>query len=272
MVDLQLRLKIFFGVLVVIIVSGTVGFMFIEKLTLADAFYFTIVTISTVGYGDIHPATKAGKFLVMILIICGVGTFLGVIANATDMIINRREKQTRMQKTNMVVGTFFSEIGTQLLTIFTAFDPQAKTIGKDLKMTQNWTKKEFFAAKRRIQPYDFSVDIHISDLEDMRHFLKEKGNSMLRYLENPALLEHESFTDLLRAIIHLRDEFLYRTDFRRLPDSDFKHLSKDMQRAYRRLVYQWLDYMIYLKTNYPYLFHLALRTNPFDSEASPIVT
>jgi hypothetical protein len=37
MVDLQLRLKIFFGILVVIIASGTVGFMFIEKLTLADA-------------------------------------------------------------------------------------------------------------------------------------------------------------------------------------------------------------------------------------------
>ena len=91
--NLQLRLKIFFGVLVVTMVSGTLGFMYIEKLTLSDAFYFSIVTISTVGYGDIHPATKAGKFLVMILIICGVGTFLGVIANATEMIINRREKQ-----------------------------------------------------------------------------------------------------------------------------------------------------------------------------------
>jgi voltage-gated potassium channel len=272
MVDLRLRLRCFLAMLVVIMVAATVGLMHFEKLTLADAFYFSIVTISTVGYGDIHPSTPMGKFLVLFLIICGVGTFLGVIANATEMIINRREKLIRMQKTNMVVGTFFSEIGTRLLTIFTAFDPQSKTIGKDLKMTQNWSKKEFSAAKRCIQSYDFSVDIHSSDLEALKHFLKEKGNSMLRYLENPALLEHESFTDLLRAIIHLRDEFLYRTDFGRLPDSDYKHLSNDMRRAYRRLVYQWLDYMIYLKNNYPYLFHLALRTNPFDSEASPIVT
>ena len=272
MVDLRLRLRCFLAMLVVIMVAATVGLMHFEKLTLADAFYFSIVTISTVGYGDIHPSTPMGKFLVLLLIIGGVGTFLGVIANATEMIINRREKQIRLQKTNMVVGTFFSEIGTRLLTIFTAFDPRSKGICKDLKITQNWSKKEFSAAKKCIQSYDFSVDIHSSDLEALKHFLKEKGNSMLRFLENPALLEHESFTDLLRAIIHLRDEFLYRTDLGRLPDSDYKHLSNDMQRAYRRLVYQWLDYMIYLKNNYPYLFHLAIRTNPFDSEASPIVT
>lgn len=39
-----------------------------------------------------------------------------------------------------------------------------------------------------------------------------------------------------------------------------------------RLTYQGLDYMKYLKADYPYLFHLAARTNPFDPDASPIVT
>jgi hypothetical protein len=36
-------------------------------------------------------------------------------------------------------------------------------------------------------------------------------------------------------------------------------------------VHQWLDYLRYLKTNYPYLFSLAIRTNPFDEKASPVV-
>ena len=271
-IDIRFRLIIFTGVLTVIIVVGTLGFMFTEGLSLVDAFYFSIITITTVGYGDIHPSTEPGKFLAMFLIFCGVGTFLGVVANATEMIVNQREKQIRLQKTNVVMGTFFSEIGTRLLNIFTAFDQQFGTIGKTLKMTGNWSQKEFSEAKRRIESYDFSVDIHSSDLESLSRFLEEKGDSMLRHMENPALLEHESFTDLLRAIIHLRDEFLYRTDLRQLPGSDYRHLSGDMKRAYRRLVYQWLDYMNYLKGNYPYLFHLAVRTNPFDPDASPIVT
>jgi len=37
------------------------------------------------------------------------------------------------------------------------------------------------------------------------------------------------------------------------------------------LVQEWLDYMEYLKVNYPYLFSLAMRTNPFDRKASPVV-
>jgi len=41
-----------------------------------------------------------------------------------------------------------------------------------------------------------------------------------------------------------------------------------MKRAYHLLILEWLDYMKHLKTNYPYLFSLAVRTNPFDTNAS----
>jgi hypothetical protein len=56
-----------------------------------------------------------------------------------------------------------------------------------------------------------------------------------------------------------------------LSDSDYEHLTDDVNRAYTLLVQQWLDYEKYLKDNYPYLFSLAMRTNPFDQTASPFV-
>ena len=98
-----------------------------------------------------------------------------------------------------------------------------------------------------------------------------KGDLLLRLLENPSLLERESFTETLRAVFHLKEELLYRDDISQLPESDKKHLVGDIKRAYRLLTHQWLDYMMYLKENYPYLFSLAMRTNPFDLEASPIL-
>jgi hypothetical protein len=109
------------------------------------------------------------------------------------------------------------------------------------------------------------------DLEKLRSFLIGKRNFLLRILENPALLEHESFTELLRAVFHLTEELELRKDFKTLPDSDFAHLQVDMERAYARLVDAWLDYMKYMKGRYPYLFSLAIRTNPFDVNATPIV-
>jgi hypothetical protein len=93
----------------------------------------------------------------------------------------------------------------------------------------------------------------------------------VRLLENPSLLEHETFTQLLRAVFHLTEELESREDVGGLPESDYKHLAGDIKRAYILIVREWLDYMEYMKNNYPYLFSLAMRTNPFDRQATPVV-
>jgi len=49
------------------------------------------------------------------------------------------------------------------------------------------------------------------------------------------------------------------------------HLSGDAGRVLGFLVLRWLDYMEYLQKHYPYLFSLAVRMNPFNSESSPII-
>ena len=94
---------------------------------------------------------------------------------------------------------------------------------------------------------------------------------MLRLLANPNLLEHDSFTNLLWAVFHLTDELAHRKDVNTILDSDYVHLAGDVKRAYVLLISEWLDYMKHLKVNYPYLFSLAMRTNPFDPEAKPEV-
>ena len=85
------------------------------------------------------------------------------------------------------------------------------------------------------------------------------------------MLEHETFTDLLRALAHFTEELANRDDLKNIPDADSAHLAGDVHRAYRRLALQWLNYMEYLKLEYPYLFSLAIRTNPFDENAKAAV-
>jgi hypothetical protein len=80
-------------------------------------------------------------------------------------------------------------------------------------------------------------------------------------------LEHETFTELLRAVFHLTEELEQRNDLRHLSRADYEHLELDTERAYKLLIYEWLQYMEYLMNEYPYLFSLALRTNPFDPSA-----
>lgn len=268
---LRFRLRVFILLLFIIIIVGTFGFMFIESLSLADALYFSIVTITTVGYGDIHPATQVGKILAVVLIITGVGTFLGVVANATEILLSKREKKMREQKLNMVVGMFFSELGTKILSYFTKYDPQLDIIRKNLVVKSDWSEKDFLDVKALLDKYHYKVDPQKLRLQDLKSLLEQNGYFLLTLWENPNLLKQEAFTETLRAILHLKEELLSREELTGLPDSDMAHIAGDINRAYALISRQWLDYMKYLKDSYPYLFSLAMRTNPFDKEASPVV-
>ncbi|VBB07198.1 ion channel [Lucifera butyrica] len=68
------RLEIAVVCLLCVVIFGITGFMLIEHLSLIDAVYLTVVTVSTVGFGDIVPATISGKIFTATLIVFGVGT------------------------------------------------------------------------------------------------------------------------------------------------------------------------------------------------------
>lgn len=184
-------------------------------------------------------------------------------------LLSEREKRSMMHKLNMVIGAFFSEVGTTLLKNFLDFDSNIHRIRQNLTVASNWTKKEFYSVKNQLKNYDYGIESQSGDLEDLRSFLIEKRNFMLRLLENPNLLEHETFTELLWAVFHLTEELAFRVDVRQLSDADYEHLSGDIKRAYVLLISEWIEYMRHLRYKYPYLFSLAVRMNPFDPNASP---
>jgi voltage-gated potassium channel len=268
----RIRLRLYLVVFTVLLSVGILGFMFLENLSLMDSIYFSVVTMATVGYGDIHPQSAVGKILAMILIVGGVGTFLGVVASITDIFLNRREESFRRQKLNMVAGLFFSEMGTGLLRQFAQLDPKIDMLLRILKVSNEWKNEDFHkATKKSLEEHRFVIDSRRGDLLKLREDLQDLANFLLSMLENPTLQEHENFTDLLRAVFHLRDELLTRVDLSEIPDTDRQHLEGDILRIYKLLVLEWLSHMRYLKDNYGYLLSLALRINPFDPEASPVV-
>jgi hypothetical protein len=137
-------------------------------------------------------------------------------------------------------------------------------------VTEKWTHQDFLAVSRHLKNFQYGIEIYKINLASLKDFLLRQRDFLVRLLENPILLEHEFFTDLLRAVFHLAEELSYREDLTRLPGTDIAHIAGDMNRAYHLVVHQWVDYMEHLKVNYPYLFSLAMRTNPFDRQSSPI--
>lgn len=269
---ISFRLTFFLVLLGVVLLVGTFGFAATESLSLSDAAYFSIVTIATARYGDIHPVAHLGKLVAGLMIITGVGTLLGVIANATELLFTKREQSARIEKLNMVIGLFFNELENRMLALFSDPDPAFSTTSADLVVTTAWSRVDSQRISRRLKDYRYQeVIVGPKELAALRELLDRSTDLLVRFLENPALLEHESFTALLQTVFHLNEELSPRHRLEGLPATDIAHLSLDITRVYRLLVRQWLRYMEHLKNNYPYLFSLALRANPFERKASVIV-
>jgi hypothetical protein len=183
-------------------------------------------------------------------------------------LLHYREKKVMLNKLNMVIGAFFSEVGRELLKIFSGFDTNSSEITQKLAITNESFEKKFLEICKSVKNHNYNIDCKRGDLENIKNFLKEKRQFLLNLLENPNLLEHESFTNLLWAVFHLTEELTHRRILNGLPETDYQHLAGDIKRAYQLLIVEWLNYMKHLKTNYPYLFSLAARTNPFDVNAS----
>ncbi len=185
-------------------------------------------------------------------------------------LLEYRERKNRLEKMNMVIGTFYSRVGRRLIRCFSRADPNIGTVKSDVMLSDAWTDERFGEALRDLGRYDYRVAICTIDLEALRAFLMEQEDFLVRLLENPVLLEHEEFTGLLQATFHMTEELTHREDFGVCPPPDMSHLEGDINRVYGMLITVWIRYMQYLKRNYPYLFSLAMRTNPFD-EAAPVM-
>jgi len=187
-------------------------------------------------------------------------------------LLDRKERQEKLEKINMLIGVFFSVLGLKLISIVSAADPNIESFEKGFNPNTKWSNKNFSELSNMVHEMTFDVDITKIDLVELKQLLVSQGDFLTRLLENPTLFEHETFTELLRTVFHLYEELSYRKNINNIIGPDLNHIKEDIKRCYIHLVSQWLFHMNHLKNNYPYLYSLAIRTNPFDINASIEIT
>jgi len=84
--------KIILSVLVLLFLffGGASGYMWIEGWNLLDALYMTVITLATVGYGEVHEVSKAGRIYTIFLILAGVGFIGYTIGTVTQFMVEGR--------------------------------------------------------------------------------------------------------------------------------------------------------------------------------------
>lgn len=122
-----LRFRLPLVLLAVVIVVGVAGYMLIDHWNLLDSFYMVIITISTVGYTEVHPQDAAGRLFTSALIVFGVATMLygfGVFAETlADNAFGQYRRDRQLQRSlNQLRDHFiicgYGRIGTQIVAEF----------------------------------------------------------------------------------------------------------------------------------------------------------
>lgn len=181
-------------------------------------------------------------------------------------LLNEWEKRSKLKKLNMVIETFFSEFGKPLLAYLSEADRDLPTV-RDAVVMDCDCEPDFKRAASAVSAYDGNIDLGKVQLDKLETFLRAKRGFLVNLLQNPNLLEHETFTESLMALFHITEELAAR-DLDDLSAEDREHTKRDLERAYGLLIRQWVSYMRYTHQHYPYFFLFAMNTNPFDAEAS----
>ncbi|MFQ6108424.1 MAG: hypothetical protein ACE5L7_02605 [Candidatus Aminicenantales bacterium] len=237
--------------LILILISASALTYSVHYLIFRDVHHIFIYMVGDIGF----------LFLDVLLVVLFI-----------EHILSQREKRALMNKMNMVIGNFFSEVGLHLLKMFSDFVDNSEILENKLEIKPEWHKKDFRKAMEAAKSFAYEIKIDTENLLKLRDFLYTKRDFLLRLLENPNLLEHDRFTDLLWAVSHLAEELDFRGDqLSDLPPSDYQHIAGDLKRAYSQLTSEWIAYTSHLKESYPFLFSLAARVNPMNPQASAIV-
>ncbi|TMB77515.1 MAG: potassium channel protein [Chloroflexi bacterium] len=122
-----LRFRLAAILLVIVIAVGVTGYTLINRWNLLDSFYMVIITISTVGYTEVHPQSQAGRLFTSGLIVVGVATMLygfGVFAETlADNAFGRYRRERRLQRDldhlrDHYIICGYGRIGTQIVAEF----------------------------------------------------------------------------------------------------------------------------------------------------------
>lgn len=136
------------AVLAALLVAGTTGYQLVEGWTLADSLYMTVITITTVGFLEVHPLSDAGRFFTMGLALGGVFTAFyagaefirAVVTGEIRTVLGRQRMESRLERLSAhLVICGFGRMGRLVAEEFSAAGLHFVVIDRDAKVLEGFS-------------------------------------------------------------------------------------------------------------------------------------
>lgn len=183
-----------------------------------------------------------------------------IVTLIVEKIVDDKSKKEKMKKVNAVINVFFGEIGSECIAVLTKFIGNFEELRGYITITDGWLDGDFDKSIIKLRNFHYVDAPGPYDFEKFKLFLSYKKQFMLSMFENQNLLDHDEFTDMLWALLHILDELEFRGNLEYLSEEDTRHILVDIKRAYVNILIVWVHYMQNIKGKYPYLYKFLLKT------------
>jgi voltage-gated potassium channel len=185
----QLQLSI--ALLLLLVIAGTVGYIVLERLGPLDALYMTVITLTTVGFGEVDPLGDAGKLFTIVLIVLGVGSAAWAVSNAAEVMLGqtfwvsvqrRRNRETVMEMKDHYVVCGYGRLGRQIVRDLEARGEPFVVVDEDETLEAELIEHRIPHLLRDATLEETLVDAGVRDARGLVSALDSDANNVLTVL------------------------------------------------------------------------------------------
>ncbi len=224
-------------------------------LLLSSIFFYAVnyLTFHDTGFIEKYILAQLGFLPISVLLV-------SIVLNS---LMVRRTKKERQTKLNIVIGSFFGEVGKDLLRYLSKYDIKPEELAREVISLSSMSVGDIKNLEDEMKTRKFQLKVRNMNLYELRKFLIENKEFIVNILDNPVILEHETFTDLLWNVLHVTEELKRIINFDNISEDDYEDIKGDLEKLYFLLSYEWVKYVRYLHDAYPHIFQYEARTAPF---------
>jgi len=164
--------KAIVGILIAIsiLLVGTIGYMLLEGWDCFDALYMTVITLTTVGYGETHELSQTGKAFTLILILVGAGVLFYIIGMIAEFVVegqirevlgrHKLEKQIKKLKDHYIICGY-GRVGRTVCDIFSSKSLKIVVVDKDSDRIEQLRKNGLLYVEGEATNEDFLIEAGI---------------------------------------------------------------------------------------------------------------
>jgi len=205
-------------------------------------------------FGDAHHLLTAfGEELAFMPV------YIFITAVVAEQLLWRSQKNEISRRTNALVGTFFNEIGHDIIRILTKYDSNFGKLKSKVQLDKSWDPSRIKDIHKMAAAYKYGAPEGIEDILEIGDLLNAKKDFILILMSNASLIEKDEFSELLLSVNHIYEALKTMGDLSGISQELIDHIHGDIERVYKNLMVVWSGYLSAIEKEDPYLYKLAIE-------------